>query len=220
MDEDTQRTARVREALEDAKLGALVCRLAENVLLLSGVWPVSGFSTCLVPREGEPVLIVPEDEFDHSRTGWIKDVRTFGRGRVKDRDPYAEIQKVVFDEIMTRGLARRGMRLGIEGSFEFVAPAQRSCEVSVPALPTRNLLNQVSGEAEFVDATGLLVRLRAVKTSREIQMLGKAAEVAGFGLQAFRDETRPGIREVDAAACIEQAVAAKGTGYGCVESAR
>ncbi|HDD34167.1 MAG TPA: aminopeptidase P family protein, partial [Thermofilaceae archaeon] len=53
------RISRVREAMERAGLDVLVARNPENVLYLSGYWPVNGWSLAVIPRDGEPLLIVP-----------------------------------------------------------------------------------------------------------------------------------------------------------------
>jgi hypothetical protein len=40
----------------------LVCRLNQNIVMLSGYWPLNGAALCLLPREGEPVVILPEQD--------------------------------------------------------------------------------------------------------------------------------------------------------------
>jgi hypothetical protein len=42
-------------------LDALICRLPENVLLLTGYWPLSSFAFVLYPREGPVTLIAVEN---------------------------------------------------------------------------------------------------------------------------------------------------------------
>ena len=74
---DEERVRRVRDALQTAGLGAVVCSLPENVLLLSGYWPVVGDALAIAMREARIAVIVPEDERDHADSGWADDVRTF-----------------------------------------------------------------------------------------------------------------------------------------------
>ena len=57
-----ERLARAREALERAGCDALVCVLPQDVLLLSGYWPVTGHSIAIVHARGGSALIVPEDD--------------------------------------------------------------------------------------------------------------------------------------------------------------
>ena len=54
------RLDRMRQAMEAARLDALVLRLPENVLLLSGYWPMLGASTLVFPLDGRPQILVPE----------------------------------------------------------------------------------------------------------------------------------------------------------------
>src|SRR5258707_5803472 len=49
----------MRLAMEAARLDALVLRLPENVLLLSGWWPMIGASVLVFPREEPAVCIIP-----------------------------------------------------------------------------------------------------------------------------------------------------------------
>lgn len=49
----------VKSVLEEENLDALVCRLPENVLFLSGYLPLLGWSFLVFPLEERPVCIVP-----------------------------------------------------------------------------------------------------------------------------------------------------------------
>ncbi len=61
---DSVRATRVREALAQAGLDALICRLPENVVFLTGYWPRNGFSYVVFPQQAEPTLILPEGEIE------------------------------------------------------------------------------------------------------------------------------------------------------------
>ena len=62
MPRDIERLDRVQRGLEEAGLDAIACRLPENVLLLSGYWPMSGMSWAIVSRGEEPVVLTPVGE--------------------------------------------------------------------------------------------------------------------------------------------------------------
>ena len=66
---DGERVRRVRDALQTAGLGAVVCSLPENVLLLSGYWPVVGDAVAIARREGRIAVIEPEDQQDLADSG-------------------------------------------------------------------------------------------------------------------------------------------------------
>ncbi len=217
MEEDKERTTRIREGLKDHNLGGLVCRLAENVLLLTGYWPMSGFSFVVFPRGGEPTLIVPEGELKYAQSGWVSDIRTFGWGQVKDGDPYQAIAALLGQAGKVFG---KGTRIGFEGSFEFVAPAHMAGEVLVSTSITKNLLEKSLPEVKLEDGRSVIEELRSIKTPREIEKLRIANEVAGFGLTAFKEKVKPGVKESEVSAAVEEAIHANGVGYKGVQSAR
>ena len=74
---DTERLERARREMEEKGIGALWCRIPENVLYLSGYWPAIGASAILFPLDGDPVLMTPIDEIDYAERSWVKDVRTY-----------------------------------------------------------------------------------------------------------------------------------------------
>src|SRR2546429_7385829 len=73
---DDAKLDRVRELMAEAELDALVVRAPDNVLYLTSFWGMKGYDACVLPREGEPVLITIEaSEEDAARTAWTEDVR-------------------------------------------------------------------------------------------------------------------------------------------------
>jgi len=59
---DQERAGRIQEALAESGFAALVCRLPENVLLLTGYWPMNGMSWVVAAQGHEPFVIVPKGE--------------------------------------------------------------------------------------------------------------------------------------------------------------
>lgn len=211
---DTLRLTRVKDALARAGLDALICRLAENVLFLTGYWPRNGFSFVVLPRDEEPILIVPEGELLWAEHSGLKDIRTFGWGQIKDTDPFAAIAAHLESLESVAGKAV----IGYEGRFEFVAPAHMAGEVIVSSELTRSLLTGSLPEATFKDATDLLHTLRATKTDYEIGKIRLANEVACLGLKAFKENLVPGRTEAQVAAAIQSAIHAQGIGYKGAQS--
>src|SRR6185437_850418 len=58
---DQTRVQLLRDSLRKSGLDLLVCSLPDNVLLLSGYWPVVGTSIALLTQE-RLIVIAPEDE--------------------------------------------------------------------------------------------------------------------------------------------------------------
>lgn len=212
---DEMRASRTRSALEQAGLDALICRLAENVLFLTGYWPRNGFSFVIFPRADAPTLIVPEGEWSYAEKSGIADIRTFGWGQVKDPDP---LEAVSAHLEAVASLAGKAV-IGYEGRFEAVAPPHMAGEVMVPSEATRRLLSDTLPAATFRDATDLLNSQRAVKTEYEIAKIRIANEVAVIGLKAFKEAVQPGRTEAEVAAMVLAAVHERGIGYKGVESA-
>ncbi len=57
--QNQERLDRMRQAMEAESLDALVLRLPENVLLLSGFWPMIGATVLVFPLDGAPVCVIP-----------------------------------------------------------------------------------------------------------------------------------------------------------------
>ncbi len=53
------RRTRLLQVMAAEKLDAIVCRLPENVLLLTGYWPICGWAFAVLSSQGEAVCIVP-----------------------------------------------------------------------------------------------------------------------------------------------------------------
>jgi len=201
-----------------ADIDVLVCRLTENVLYLSGYFPIVGIALMVFPREGDPVLLAPIDELAWVEDGWVSDVRTFTVWRVNDPGSPAEHIVTLLLELASEH-AFPMKRIGFEGSFEHIAPPFISSEPSVPTVASLARLKEIFPESEFVDATGLLHRVRGVKTPREVESLRRTNEIAGFGFLAWEQACRDHATEAEAAAAFEYAVSAKGVGYNGARSA-
>jgi Xaa-Pro aminopeptidase len=54
---DDAKLERVRAAMAEAELDALVIRAPDNVLYLTNFWGMKGYDAVVFPREDEPTLI-------------------------------------------------------------------------------------------------------------------------------------------------------------------
>lgn len=214
---DVERLGRTRTALADADLDALVLRLPENILWLSGYWPMNGFAALILPTEGDPILLAPEPEAELAADGWVSDIRTFPWGLVDSGDPFETMGTLL--KQAASGLDLKGSRIGYEERFEFVASPFVGAEPGVIAGRSIELIRIAFGDA-VVDATGLIHNGRKNKTAPEIERLRLANEVARFGLEAFRENVVPGRSEIEIAAAVESAILTRGTGYKGVRAVR
>ncbi len=215
---DPLRDVRIREAMRAHDLDALICRLPENVLLLTGYWPLSGFAFVFYPREGPVSLVAVTTEMASVPDGVVDDVRSFDWGVLGADDPYVSVRRHLTEVIRAARLQRA--RIGYEGSFEAVAPGHMAGETMAPAGVTHAMIACAAPDARLVDATPALYRARARKTKTEIAKLRRANDVAALGLEAFRAYYEPGRAEAEVAAHVEAAILSQGIGYHGARHAR
>jgi Xaa-Pro aminopeptidase len=215
---DEAKLSRVREAMAERDLDALVCRAPDNLLYLTSYWCMKGYDAVVFPREGEPTLVVIEPQLaDAQRSAWTSDIRLFAGYDERDpRPPHLRAADVVADVLRERDL---GGRVGVE-----LTQASQGSDrmVGEPTLLTADVVATIQGASrELVDATGLLAGVRARKTEQEIERMRLANELAELGLEHVREHIRPGMRESEVGALFEGRVHAEGVGYqGRVEMAR
>jgi Xaa-Pro dipeptidase len=204
------RRDRMRQVMEVADLDVLILRLPENVLLLTGHWPMIGAAYLAFPREGEAVCIIPQC-YAGEAENTFQDCRVifYPFGGAESPPAMPTVRALLFSLPGASGWRR----VGYEGNFEFSAPSWNAAEAMTPAVMTYRMLQEAFIGAEFVDATSIIVNERLIKTPYEINRLAIAGEISCFALEAFQDAVEVGISGVELAALTERACMVKGTGY-------
>jgi Xaa-Pro aminopeptidase len=205
---DEVRFDRLRRAMEKEGLDALVCRLPEHVLMLTGYWPICAWVYAVFPLEDQGACILPDTEEAEARAGLFRtDCLTYPFG-TKDSPPQPEsILRLL--KARTHGWRR----VGWEESSDVAAPAWNTAELQIPSARSRRLLVQIFGARRLVDASELLRSEQVVKTPREIEGVRKANRIANFGIQEFFRRAVPGASGVELAAAVEGAIMVQGTGF-------
>jgi Xaa-Pro dipeptidase len=208
--QNQERLDRMRRAMEAERLDALALRLPENVLLLSGFWPMIGASVLVFPREGRPVCAIPHCyEYEASLALWEAEAAYFRYGVLDAPEPGSAIRDIL--AAAARGKGWR--RVGYEADFEVVAPSWNSGEAQVPAARTREIYRAAFERAELVDVSSLLQVQRRRKTAYEIAKIRIASEISTIGLEAFERLAIAGRSGVELAAEVEREIMARGTGH-------
>ena len=208
--DNLERLNRMRRAMEEAQLDALVLRLPENILLLSGFWPMIGASTLLFPREGKATIIAPayfSEEVE--ATLWDADTHYFKFGVLGGIDS----QTGILNALKERAAGKNWKQVGYEASFGAVAPSWQSGDILVPVESARDYYAPAFPGAKLVDASALIKKERRTKTAFEAGKMRIAGEISCFGLEAFQKAAEPGISGVELVALVEHAVMTRGTGY-------
>lgn len=197
-------------AMAAARLDALVLRLPENVLLLSGHWPMIGAAYLVFSFEKKPTLIVPGCyRGEVANTEEDCEVIFYPYGGADSPSRMATVRSLL------SGLQSRESwrRVGFEGDFEFAAPSWNAAEAMVPAATSYRMLQEALPRVDLMDATPLLMSERRTKTASEAERLAIASDISCFGLDAFQQAVEIGRSGVELAALVEHAIMVNGTGY-------
>ena len=204
------RLDRMRQAMEAAHLDALVLRLPENVLLLSGYWPMLGASTLVFPLDGRPQILVPEYyAAEASASLWDADARWFRFGVLGARDPMVEMSGFLADVSGGKGWKR----IGYEANFQMMAPAWQTSEILIPSENTRAAYAASLAGCELVDASAVIQHERRRKTSYEAEKLRITSEISCIGMEAFQKMVGVGVSGIELVAAVEAEIMARGIGY-------
>jgi Xaa-Pro dipeptidase len=207
---DRQRIEELQTALAANGLDAAVFSSSENVVSISGYWPMNGTCVAIVPQTGEPHLLVPAgEEFWAARCGW-PNLHVYQAGRVQD----APLATTVETQLrrLTQSAVRTGGRVGVEGPFRAQVPPHMAHEVSGRHEIIRPVVASAL-DAETVNFDHVLVKVRARKTPAEIRSIRRTAAIADVGLRTFRDGLADGMRDIDLATEVERAIETFGVGF-------
>jgi Xaa-Pro dipeptidase len=190
------RLSAARAALMEAKLDVLIVTSPENIFYLTGQQSPGYymFQALVLPAKGEPSFVVRQLEYYNFRANtFIAQAEVFQDGE----DPAQVLVGVLRNHDLAAG------RIGIDKRGWFLSIALYE------ALQ--------AGLGRLHDGSGIVEKLRAVKSSAEIQKLEIAAAYADTGMKAGLAAIAPGIGENDIAATILEAMVRGGTEYLAME---
>ena len=204
---DRIKVSRVREAMRQEGLVALVLRLPENVTYLSGAWCGRGLTYLIFPIEKDPVLIHPAGE--PLPPTWIEDVKFYKWETYEHLGSSLELGT----EYVRSSLSEMGIQsgaIGVEQGWELVLGSTLRYEVNVVGERTVNMLRQKLSLFTLTDASRLLILARSIKTDIEVETLRKVNRIARVGLATFHDNLTPGLTEVELSTKIEREIVSEG----------
>ncbi len=197
VEEYEARLGAVREGMREHGIEALVIQHPPNVLYLTGYQTFSPNSgeCVVVPLEDEPTLFVPSPELGGALIHtWLDDRRGYAPGRSEERH--------IADALREKGLD--GGVVGLEKNSHGLPAGMY--DGFVAALP----------KARFINASGIVESVKAVKSAREIEHIRRAARTTDAGMAAAIDAAREGATDNDMASAASQAMVAAGSEYMCV----
>jgi Xaa-Pro dipeptidase len=188
-----RRWALAERAVGALGLGAFLSATLGNICWLTGFQTIGSYGfalyATLVQPGREPVLVASDFESHNaSIDAWVRDVRTY--------EVMADPIETLVELLRERGLDRG--RIGIETGYGAMTVAQVS-----------DLRARLPG-VEWVDASGTLETIRAVKSAEELAVMREAARISSAGMLAAIAAAHPGGTDNDIAAAAVSTVVAEG----------
>jgi Xaa-Pro aminopeptidase len=198
---DEQRCAANVAALKRSSLHALICSSSTSVLLLTGYWPVMGGSVAVATTDGRVFVIIPEDERELAQAVGSAQIITY------TPETLGRLEPPIHALSATLGSLLRSLSLSNNVGTEFRLGMQPASYLSSHVFHT-SLIDQLESfrlSARFVSADTILDTLKATKTSKELSLIRRSAEVASHGFAIAAKCVKPGLRESEVAAEIQSA---------------
>ena len=195
-----ERIRRIQQELARRDLDAYLVHSSEiefaNVLYLSNHWPQWESAGVLVPREGEPTLLIgPEAEpFARSRSV-IQRIRRMIEYREAAEPEYPGIPIATFSDVFAETCGSRGVRkLGL-GDY------------SVLTMPVYDGVRKALGpQGDLVRAEDIVSGMRIVKSENEIALLRKAHQITELALDEVMAKIQPGLTEKQVVGIVLEAL--------------
>jgi len=167
-----QRTLKVQRMMTEQKLDAILLTTEPNVRYFSGFLTQFWQSPTrpwflIVPREGNPLAVIPEIGLAGMESTWVKDIRTWTSPCPED-DGISLLSQAL-NEVKTR-FGRLGLMLGQESHLR------------MPSDNFKLLIEKIS-PTEIVDFALPMHRLKKIKSAAEIQKIQHICEITSAAFE-------------------------------------
>jgi Xaa-Pro aminopeptidase len=202
-----ERTHRLAQTLQEARLRALVCACPENVLMLSGYWPVVGTAVAVATADGHVGILAPEDEHDLAAQGWATQVRTYQPSALDRLTGPADAIRDPLSALL-RELDATAGGIAYEDRAIFEAASYVAMYRFQPAIA--GVLGDAAPCAALNSGAAVLAALRSRLTPDEVAQMRLACAIAGNAFTSAARALRPGMRESEVAAAFEAQLSVQG----------
>ncbi|MFC5862355.1 M24 family metallopeptidase [Acidicapsa dinghuensis] len=199
---DTERQKRTMSLLSHSGYDALICSSATEVLLLTGYWPVMAQTVVVFSADGAVTAIVPEDEVGLAKKTSATEIIPYQPATLDTLDsPLSRLREPLRRALKSFSASKASVGIQMEQGLQ---PA--SYAVSAVFRPSfAALLSELLPEAKLSGCDELVETMKAVKTTRELEILHTASIVAAAGFQVAEKCIKTGRRENEIAAEIQTA---------------
>ncbi|MBP5639316.1 MAG: aminopeptidase P family protein [Victivallales bacterium] len=201
-----ERTARAQKVLAETDLDAFLVFSTESepagVRYFSNYWPSFETAAVLIPRKGEPALVIgPESLTFASSVSRIPQIIQTMDFRESSQPDYPGSTHPDWKAILGKFGVKK---LGITGFHMF------------PYTIMMNIADALGGMGHIVNADAILRPVTMKKSALELDCLRKAAKISELGFKAVLENIKPGMTEVELCGIATAAMLANGaeaTGY-------
>lgn len=195
-----RRLTAVRERMEEADLNVLLITHTCDLNYVAGYDTFASdiYACLIVPRDGDPILHAMNVESPSAvNTTWIDDRVFFGW--YESGGSGGHLAALLKDRGLDRG------RIGLQ-------PARQGLRPDVHGVLVERL-----GNAELVDATDLVARLRMIKSGEEIACHRRAAQITMAGIEGSLAVIRTGATDNDVCRAGFDAMLAAGSDFVSIQ---
>ena len=184
-----ERIIKVQKEIEKRDLEAILIHSNEsdfaNVLYLSNHWPLFETAGIIIPRTGEPILLIgPEAEPYAIERSKIRKIRKMLEYRESAEPEYPGISlssfKDIFDEVSNgRGIKNLGL-----GDYTIL-----------PLVVYDSIRKALGQDSQIITADDILGNLRSIKSQNEIELIKQAHNITEKVLDDILGKIKPGLTE-------------------------
>ena len=195
----------VQEGVNKKGLDLLIAHSNEadlaNVRYLSNYWPIFECAGVIVPKTGEPELLIgPESETYAQDTSKIQKIYKMIEYRESAEPEYPDIKVDTFSEIFRDMVKGKVRKIGLAGYQIF-------------PLPVYDGLKKAAPDAELIKSDELIVDLRIIKTPVELDILREAFRISEVALEKTLPQMKSEMTELQVVGVIEKELYAEGAEY-------
>jgi Xaa-Pro aminopeptidase len=200
-----RRWKEVQKGVKEKGLDLLIVHSNEadfaNVRYLSDYWPIFECAGVIVPKEGEPALIIgPESETYATDRSRIKKIYKMVEYRESAEPDYPDIKVDTFSSIFREMCGSDIKKIGLAGYQIFPLPVYESIKKAAPS-------------AEIIKSDELIVDLRMIKNPVEMEMLQEAFRISEVALEKTLPLMKPEMTELQVVGIIEKELYSEGAEY-------
>jgi Xaa-Pro aminopeptidase len=198
--EFADRTARIQKKLGENDYDAYLVHCNEsdqaNVRYLSDHWPIFEAAGVIVPREGEPILLIgPEAEPFARDRSTIKKIRKMVEYRESAEPEYPDIPVATFSAIFDELSGGRGIEKLALGDYTIL-----------PMPVYEGVRTALGKKGEMVRAEWIISEMRMIKSENEIAMIKEAHRISELALEDILEKMKPGMTEKEAVGIVYEAL--------------